>query len=158
MQENTVVITRFELQHQKIVCDLILEGLAEHWGVLDPTFNQDLLDIAQSYKDGIFLLAWQDSKLVGTGALIPECEGVARIVRMSVEKAHRRQGIGKIILNNLLTHAQEQKLQKVVLETTANWEDAIAFYKRAGFRPLEVRDGDLHFELDLSCTIANGSV
>jgi GNAT superfamily N-acetyltransferase len=149
MQENTVVITHFEPQHQEIVRNLILEGLAEHWGVLDPAFNQDLLDIAQSYKDGIFMLAWLGEKLVGTGALVPECEGVARIVRMSVEKMHRRQGIGKLILANQLEYAGAQGIQKIVLETTASWEEVIAFYKSNNFHPLEIRDGDLHFELDL---------
>ena len=150
MQTNNVVLTRYEPQHQEAARDLILAGLAEHWGSLDPAFNEDLADIAQYYRDSIFLLAWIDDRPIGTGALIPESEGVARIVRMSVEKTVRRQGVGNLILAHLLECAREQGTRTIVLETTATWEDAIAFYKRAGFRPIEVRDGDLHFELDLS--------
>ena len=154
MQTNGVVLTRFEPHHQAAARHLILEGLAEHWGSLDPAFNRNLADIAQSCREGIFLLAWIDDRLIGTGALVPESEGVVRIVRMSVEKTVRRQGVGKLILAKLLECAREQSILKIVLETTATWDDAIAFYKRAGFRPIEVRDGDLHFELDLSGEVA----
>ena len=150
MQTTSVMLTHFEPQHQEAARKLILDGLAEHWGRLDPTFNQDLVDISQSYRDSVFLLAWLDDRLIGTGALIPESEGVARIVRMSVAKAHRRQRVGRLILVRLLECAREQGVRKIVLETTATWRDAIAFYKRAGFQPIEVRDGDQHFELHLA--------
>lgn len=143
-----ILITHFEPQHQQLTRALILEGLAEHWGTLNPTFNQDLTDIAQTYCNSIFLLAWLDNKLVGTGALVEEVDGVSRIMRMSVDRAHRRLGIGTLIVEQLLTYVRVQGQQKIVLETTATWEDAIAFYKRAGCRPIEVREGDLHFEFD----------
>jgi ribosomal protein S18 acetylase RimI-like enzyme len=148
--DKTVLITRFEPQHQHIVHQLILEGLAEHWGTLDPTLNQDLADISHTYCTSVFLLAWLDNKLVGTGVLVRESESVSRVMRMSVDKAHRRLGIATLILKRLLKHAQAQGQQKIVLETTATWDDAIAFYKRTGFHPVALRDGDLHFELYLS--------
>src|SRR5258708_8089234 len=108
MQANLVVLTRFEPQHQEAARDLILDGLAERWASLDPAFNQDLADISQSYRDGVFLLAWLDDRLIGTGALIPESEGVARIVRMSVEKTVPPQGAGNLLLAHFThcPHAQ----------------------------------------------------
>src|SRR5258708_23072095 len=102
MQANLVVLTRFEPQHQEAARDLILDGLAERWASLDPAFNQDLADISQSYRDGVFLLAWLDDRLIGTGALLLESEGVPRIVRMSVEKTVRRQVVRELILAKLL--------------------------------------------------------
>jgi GNAT superfamily N-acetyltransferase len=150
ISREAILITHFEPQHQQITRSLILEGLEEHWGTLDPTLNQDLVDISQTYRNSIFLLAWLDKKLVGTGALVGESDGVSRIMRMSVDKAHRRLGIATLILEQLLEVAHAQRQQKIVLETTAIWDDAIKFYKSAGFQPIEIRDGDLHFELYLS--------
>jgi ribosomal protein S18 acetylase RimI-like enzyme len=128
---------------------LILEGLAEHWGTLDARLNPDLDDIPASYADGLFLVAEIGGVLAGTGALIPEEPGAGRIVRMSVAREKRRHGIGRLLLDALLAAARQRGYQRIVLETTATWDDAIAFYRRAGFRSVAERDGDLHFVLEL---------
>ena len=113
---------------------LILAGLAEHWGTLDPTLNADLNDIAHSYQGETFLLAVQAQEIVGCGALIEENGqmGYGRIVRMSIKKENRRQGIGQLILNHLETIASQRHFCKIVLETTQAWEDADAFYLANG--------------------------
>jgi GNAT superfamily N-acetyltransferase len=147
---NDVVVRPFRPQDQAVARALILAGLVEHWGTLDPTKNPDLDDIAQSYADATFLLVWQRGELVGTGALIPETPGVGRIVRMSVATHKRRRGLGSLILQQLIEHARAIGYHRLVLETTSTWLDVIAFYQRHGFRSVEERDGDTHFVLDLS--------
>lgn len=144
-----MVIRPLQPTDQAAARRLILDGLAEHWGALDPVLNRDLDDIAASYAAGIFLVAVQNGRLVGTGALIPAAPGVVRIVRMSVEKSVRRQGIGRALLRALLDAARAQGCRRVVLETTATWRDAVAFYTRHGFRPVAQQAGDIHFVLDL---------
>ena len=143
MNEN-VRIRPFQPTDQQAAQQLILTGLAEHWGSLDPTLNPDLDDIATNYAHGTFLVAVLDGEVVGTGAIVPENEN-GRIVRMSVAKAKRRQGIATVILNALIQIAQENQYQQIVLETTSTWEDAISFYQRSGFTITHHADGDTHF-------------
>lgn len=135
---------------------LILEGLAGHWGTLDEKLNLDLDDIMAHYAGGVFLVAEIGGAVAGTGALVREEPGVGRIVRMSVARARRRQGIGRLLLDALLAAARARGYQRIVLETTATWEDTIAFYGRAGFRPVAERDGDLHFVLELGAETSGG--
>lgn len=128
---------------------LILDGLIEWWGTLDPTLNPDLDDIARHYADEIFLVAYQGADLVGTGALIKEDGRTGRVVRMSVAKSARRQGIGKQILNELIQHGTNRGYQRIVLETTATWTSTVAFYERYGFRTTHFANGDRHFVMEL---------
>ena len=93
----------------------------------------------------MFLMAWAGEELVGTGALLPEDEATGRIVRMSVARGWRRQGIGRQVLQALLAAARERDYRQVVLETTATWTGAIGFYERMGFRPVGEVAGELHF-------------
>ena len=86
-------IQRFTPADQQAARALILQGLAEHWGELDLSLNPDLNDIAASYAAGVFLCAWLEGNLVGTGAIVPEGEGVMRVARMSVQRERRRTGI-----------------------------------------------------------------
>jgi GNAT superfamily N-acetyltransferase len=144
-----VSIRNFELGDQKAARQLILGGLSEHWGMLDWSLNPDLNDIATAYADGIFLVAYWNDQLVGTGALIPDGPGVGRIVRMSVERSLRRQGIGRALLNALIERGRKACYSEIVLETTATWQDAVEFYKQCGFESVGFVDGDHHFRLKL---------
>lgn len=150
MEVDDIVIRDFKREDQQAARSLILEGLAERWEALDPTLNPDLDDIACTYAAAVFLVAVERGQLVGTGALIPEAAGVGRIVRMSVARSHRRHGIGRRLLQALLQRARALGYCQLVLETTATWVDAIAFYQAHDFHPIAERDGDLHFVRDLT--------
>ena len=149
---DSIVVRPFQAEDQPAAKELILASMIEHWGWLDRTKNPDLDDIAASYADGAFLCAWLAGELVGTGALVPEREGVARIVRMSVAASMRRRGIGTKILQGLCECARSAGYRQLVLETTARWEDAIAFYEARGFRRVASRPGEAQFTLTLSET------
>jgi GNAT superfamily N-acetyltransferase len=146
---SNLIIRDFLPADQEEARALILSGLAERWDDLDETLNPDLDDIGFHYKDAVFLVAEQEGRLVATGALVPEGAGVGRIVRMSVARASRRQGIGKQVLETLSARARALGYCRLVLETTASWEDAIHFYEAHGFRAVAQRDGDRHFVRDL---------
>ncbi|BCX05682.1 MAG: hypothetical protein KatS3mg053_3620 [Candidatus Roseilinea sp.] len=147
---SELIIARFTPADQPAARTLILAGLQERWGVLDPSLNPDLDDIAVSYAEGVFVVARLAGQLVGTGALLPEGERIGRIVRMSVARRHRRCGIGARILQALLDEARARGYHTIVLETTETWDDAIAFYMQHGFRIVARRDGEVHFALTLA--------
>lgn len=148
-------IRPFRSEDQSAAQALILAGLAAHWGWLDPTLNPDLEDIAASYRHSLFLVQYDEGRLVGTGAVVPEGVGVGRIVRMSVDRGERRKGYGRALLQALITAAAERGMTKIVLETTATWDDAIAFYEANGFCRTHEADGDVHFEYHASPAFAS---
>ncbi len=49
MDAQQISIKPFESEDQEAVQSLILAGLAEHWGEIDPTLNPDLNDIGAYY-------------------------------------------------------------------------------------------------------------
>ncbi len=144
-----IIITDFRPSDQEEAKNLILSGLADHWGLLDPTLNPDLNNIAETYGQAIFLVARLEGRLVGTGALVPRSEGAAEIVRMSVAKDMRRLGLGRKILSQLVERARAAGLRKIILETTQTWNEVIAFYLSFGFRITHYQGGDVYFELIL---------
>ena len=62
----------------------------------------------------------------------------------------RRRGIGTKILQHLCDQARSLGYRELVLETTAWWEDAIAFYECQGFRRIDSPPGEAQFEMRLS--------
>jgi len=149
IQSPAITILPFQPEDQSAVKDLILAGLKEHWGALDLTRNPDLNDIALSYAGSTFLVAWENGKIIATGALVPRANGTAEIVRMSVATGQRRKGIGRMILQRLCEQAKLNGHKQIVLETTETWTEVIEFYQRFGFQITHHLDGDVYFVLDL---------
>jgi GNAT superfamily N-acetyltransferase len=132
---------------------LILSGLGEHWGSIDDTLNPDLTDIAASYAAGRTLVACDGRRVVGTGTLIPRDGATAEIVRVSVAAPYRRAGVGRRLVADLVDTARHWRMQRVILETSAHWNEVVEFYERCGFTLTHFEDGDTGrdawFELSL---------
>ena len=145
-----ILLRPFRPEDQPAVKALILAGLKEYWGTLDPTLNRDLDDIATTYKDATLLVACEGSRIVGTGVLKPRDSDAGEIVRMSVAHDMRRSGIGRRILDALIAAGREHGYARIILETTQTWAGAIAFYQNAGFEVTHHQDGDVYFVMDLT--------
>jgi GNAT superfamily N-acetyltransferase len=145
-----LVFSAFSPSDQQEARCLILAGLGEHWGFIDPACNPDLEDISASYPGASFMVARIDGRLVCTGALVPRGEEAAEVVRMSVAPDLRRQGIGRQMLSRLVEQARRRGFRRVYLETTAHWQEVIDFYLDYGFTITHYQEGDVYFNLDLS--------
>ncbi len=142
-------IGRLRADEQQAARDLILAGLAERWGQLDPSKNPDLGDLLGTYDDGLFLVARYGGQVIGTGAFRHHDAETVEIVRMSVHRNWRRRGIGRAILAALCCEARARGYRRVILETTRTWDDAITFYRACGFQPTHCTAEDQYFTLDL---------
>lgn len=137
-----VAIRTFERRDQPEVAALILGGLAEHWETVDVSLNPDVDDLAASYPDGRTIVAVRDGRIVGTGTVFPIGDETAEIKRMSVDPSCRRSGLGRILVADLLATARAWGLERVVLETSAHWDDVVAFYLGCGFELTHHHVGD----------------
>jgi len=142
---NDLQIRNFKSDDQDYIKRMVLAGLVEHWGVLDPNKNSDLNNISENYKNGIFLVAETCTLIVGCGGMKFNSSSTAEIVRMATLSSYRRRGIGTKILDVLVNKAFELGYQEVILETTATWYEAIMFYKKNGFRISHSTGDDLYF-------------
>lgn len=146
-----IEIRPFEPGDQAAVRALVLAGLADHVGVLDPTRNRDLDDIAATClaNGGVVIVAEHDGRITGTGALIPVEPGVCRLVRMSVAREARGQGLGKRLVRHLIEISRARGDRRILVETNDDWQDATALYRACGFRDERFLDGEAHFALDI---------
>jgi N-acetylglutamate synthase-like GNAT family acetyltransferase len=146
-----VKIRNFQAQDQEIVKTLILEGLGEHFGRINPDLNPDLNDIHSTYVQAghSFVVAEIGGQIVGTAALVNESPQVGRIVRVTVSPAQRRAGIGRLLVEYLVKTAVEQEITKLLVETNLDWYDAIRLYQRCGFVEYGRDEESVHLSLVL---------
>jgi ribosomal protein S18 acetylase RimI-like enzyme len=130
-----LLIRPFDPGDQKAARQLILTGLGGHFGWIDESCDPDLDDILATCvrPDHLFVVAEEERTLVGTGGLVYESATRGRIVRVSVDAAHRRRGIGRALTACLLEAARQGGLRQAVVSTNYDWEDAIGLYRARGF-------------------------
>jgi predicted GNAT family acetyltransferase len=146
-----VKIRNFQAQDQEIVKTLILQGLGEHFGRINPDLNPDLNDINTAYVQAghSFIVAEIGGQIVGTAALVIESPQVGRIVRVTVSPEQRRAGIGRLLVEHLVKTAVEQAMNKILVETNLDWYDAIRLYERCGFVAYGRDEESVHLSLVL---------
>jgi predicted GNAT family N-acyltransferase len=117
-QEAYVIREKVFIQEQGVPEDMELDEL-------DPTATH--------------VLAYKGPLCVGTGRLVHLDNHHAQIGRMAVLSTFRNRGIGKAMLNHLITLAQTEGVLSLVLHSQVS---AIPFYAKLGF----IADGPIYQE------------
>lgn len=123
---------------------LYVDVYIECWKFINDCLKTDLLDIDKSYMSNkashMWVADWS-GKIVGMVGLIhneTHKPGVAELQRMSVSTTCRKMGIARKLLDQLIEHAREEGLEKIVLTTTSAQGPAIGLYKKYGFKRMDV--------------------
>jgi putative acetyltransferase len=82
----------------------------------------------------LYLLALRDGRAVGCGALRENDALTGELRRMFVTRAARRDGVARALLERLEQEALAFGYRRLVLETGARQQAAIALYSRCGWR------------------------
>ncbi|MFG1640002.1 GNAT family N-acetyltransferase [Amycolatopsis sp. NPDC049252] len=86
----------------------------------------------------VFLVARDgDGTAVGCGGLRPLGPDSAEIKRMYVDPSARGTGVATALLRALEDHARELGIPRLLLETGTGQPDAMRFYQREGYEPIE---------------------
>ena len=142
----------FTRDDQPAVQDLILRGLRERWGdAYQAEFNPEVADITVNYvARGAEVVVFDDGgEIVATGTLRPDADERGRIVRMSVDARHRRRGLGRQVVEELVVRARRRRMTEVRVSTDTPWTSAMALYRACGFEQVDADATDTHFSMRL---------
>jgi GNAT superfamily N-acetyltransferase len=136
-----VVVAPAEVQHVEALAAL-LEELDRHYGV---TEFEPIEQRVEQIRDALFgpvpagaaVLAWDDDELVGLASysFLWPAAGVTRslyLKELYVAQARRRQGIGKLLMENLFTVAAKHGCSRVEWTTDQESKGAQRFYAELG--------------------------
>jgi len=114
----------------------LLRQSDEHAASLYPAESNHLVDIdALSASNTRFFVARWNARAVGCGAMvINQGEASAELKRMFVDPASRGRGVARSLLGLIEEQARSLGLRRVLLETGVKSIEALALYKRHGYR------------------------
>jgi putative acetyltransferase len=118
----------------------IIQLLQEHLHSMtlhSPPESIHALDIEKLRKPDItFWTVWQDSKLIGCGALKELDDAHGEIKSMRTASAHLRKGVATAMLTHILEEARRRSYRRLSLETGSveAFAPARSLYARFGFK------------------------
>ena len=115
----------------------LLQAADAWYAKLYPAESNHLLDVAslQGTEVSFFVARQTDGALLGYGAVVDQ-GGYAEIKRMYVAPAARGLKLGRRLLERLEARAAELGLTCIRLETGIRQPEAIALYRKAGYRDI----------------------
>jgi len=134
--EGTASRVKLEpLRESHIPAILTIEKVVNGAPWSEKSFRNEL-----GHPHGIFLVALLDHRVVGYGGVWLVIDE-AHITTVAVSESHRRQGIGRALMFELLRKAKEAGMVCSTLEVRAGNEAAIDLYEKLGYRTTARRKG-----------------
>ncbi len=94
----------------------------------------------------------ETNEIVGyAGAFSPDLGLDADVLTLTVASKYRRQGIGRALLDQLITWAKLRKASAIFLEVREGNIEANPLYKAAGFEPISTRSN--YYSLGVNAVI-----
>lgn len=102
-------------------------------------WSEKSLNETFEYDYNHLLVEERGGKVVGY-IIYSDVQGEAELLRIAVDKKARRQGIGKLLISEMLEELRESDAEKVMLEVRAHNVAAVRLYKSFGFKDIFVRE------------------
>ena len=111
--------------------DCLASNFNEFW-----TFN--VLEQEFYGENKIYITAKQDDKIVGFAGLLTIIDE-ANVMNIVVDKSHKRQGIGTLLLEELIRISKQKNMKSITLEVNENNIPAIKLYEKFNFEKAGIR-------------------
>ncbi len=131
-----IKISTYHPQYQVQVVELILKIQQQEFDVSITLEDQpDLLNIPNFYQqgNGNFWVALDGVMVIGTIAAIDFDSKYLALRKMFVNTNYRGYGIGKKLLNSLVSWAKKRNVKEIYLGTIDKFKLAHQFYEKNGF-------------------------
>jgi ribosomal protein S18 acetylase RimI-like enzyme len=127
-----VTLRGFRPSDVPFIASIVAEALQEHY---DPSLYGSL---SNEWPDGFVIAA--DSRDVPTAFLlgVSQVEREARILMFAVDRGHRNQGIGALLMTTFLDRCRARSFRRVTLEVRVSNATAIRFYTRYQFSVVDL--------------------
>jgi GNAT superfamily N-acetyltransferase len=89
--------------------------------------------VVRSIEHSIVFGLYHGTEQIGFARVVTDRAAIAYLADVFVLSEHRRRGLGKWLIETVLSHPDLQGLRKVFLGTA----DAHSLYERFGFRPVD---------------------
>ncbi len=125
-------ISKMTLEDLTKIQDILFSEFDDFWTI--STFKQEL----QCQNSHFIVVKDQNLQILGFAGF-KHIINEADIMNIVVKKDYRKRGIGKCLLENLISYAKDLQIDILNLEVNENNITAISLYNKLGFKNVGIR-------------------
>lgn len=126
-----IKIEKMILTHLEKIKTLLISDFDDFW-------NYNILKEELESENSKYIIAKLDDEIIGFAG-IKLVMDEADIMNIVTKKSYRNQGIGTLLLENLISICQNLNLSSLSLEVNEDNQTAIHLYKKLGFKEIGIR-------------------
>jgi ribosomal protein S18 acetylase RimI-like enzyme len=137
MADEAVTIRRAAERDEPVLRELWEEferEVPEPEGIEPETWDQEWADTLDDIRGGGVFIADDGDGPVGVARVEAPAQGASHIQLVYVRERARRRGVTKALLGRCLADARERGSRTITLEVLSSNDDALAVWRRLGFR------------------------
>ena len=131
MINTNITINKMTIGDLDSIKDILESDFDDFW-------NYNIIKTELENKNSYYIIAKKDETIVGFAGIIDTVDQY-EITNIVVKKKYRNEGIGTLLLNNIIDFVKNSKKGKLYLEVNNNNTSAIALYKNHGFIKCGIR-------------------
>ncbi len=146
-----IIVSKYIPPDQKGVKQVVLNGFKDYGFEYQKKWDSDLEDPKKYYIDqgGMFFVLKENSKIIGTVAIIKKGDKVAELKRLYVTKGYQGKGYGSLLLDTAIKYCKNNDYTKLEFETNKKFTKAHLLYQRRGFKTLREDERSYYMEREL---------
>ena len=137
MNQENITCRRANTRDSDTIGLILKRTLAEYEIQLPDNYSfSDVENLEEVYLDsgGEFTVLLRDQTIIGFFALLPADNNQVELKRLYLTAAERGKGLGKYLLDSALDKAGKAGHQRIYLETTSKFIEAVGLYRKYGFK------------------------
>lgn len=126
-----IIISKMTLSDFDNLSNTLISDFDDFW-------NKNILKTELQNPFSTYIIAKAEGEIVGFAGVIDTIDQM-EITNIVVKKDFRKNGIGNILINKLISISKENKKEKIILEVNENNIPAIKLYEKNGFKKCGLR-------------------
>ena len=127
-----IKIEKMNLDHFNEIKKVLISEFDDFW-------NENLLKEELENENSKYIVAIKNNEIVGFAGVKYNFDNCVEVMNIVTRKNKRRNGIGKILIDNIKKIAKEFCVEKICLEVNEKNLPAINLYQKNGFKQVGVR-------------------
>lgn len=151
LEENEIKITECRYGEREDVIKFLVQITSEEFGFSSwkDYFEHKLVEKYKTGKNNFLIALNKENKIIGTCGGLQQTDKIIKMNCFYINSEYRNLGIGKKLYDLFYNFAKRENYKEIILCTFKEFDIAIKFYEKRGFKLYETTDDEFWYRKEL---------
>lgn len=151
LEENEIKIIECRYGEREDVIKFLVQITSEEFGFSNwkDYFAHKLVEKYKTGKNNFWIALNKENKIIGTCGGLQQTDKIIKMNCFYISSEYRNFGIGKNLYDLFLDFAKRTNYKEIILCTFKEFDIAIKFYEKRGFKLYEITDDEFWYRKEL---------